>query len=71
MMWFQIFNGYHEMKHNSAITRQNLGIKMQDKIFSLHLPFIVKSLKEACDRQSLIGKRSFAMPIAHHLGFSM
>ena len=71
------FNGYHEMKHNSAITSQNLlefwnqkakqGFSQQSKhfgpqayIFGPRL-FIVKSLKEAWDRQFLINKQKFAI----------
>ena len=71
------FNGYHEMKHNSAISRQNQlefwnqkakqGFSQQSKSFRPWAnifgprPFIVKSLKEAWDRQSLIEKQKFAI----------
>ena len=71
------FNGYHEMKHNSAITRQNLlefwnqkakqGLSQQSKNFVSQAnifgprPFIVKLLKEAWNRQSLIDKQNFAI----------
>ena len=65
------------MKHNSAITNQNLlefwnqkekeGSSHQSKHFGPQAdifgprPFIVKSLKEAWDRQCLINKQKFAI----------
>ena len=69
------FNGYHKMRHNSAVTRQinwNFGTKRQNRfshgsleilvlglIFLVPDPIIVKSLKEAWDRQSLTDKQTF------------
>ena len=63
------FNGYHEMKHNSAITPQNhlefwkqkakKGFSLQSKNVGPQdyilrpRSFIVKSLKEAWDRKNL------------------
>ena len=60
------FNAYHEMRHNSAVNRQNqleIWNQKAKQIFSWHLknfdtqanicgprPFIVESLKEAWDR---------------------
>ena len=71
------FSGYHEMKHNSAITRQNQlkfwnhkakqGFSQQLKNFGPQAnilgprPLIVKSLKETWDRQFLIDKQNFAV----------
>ena len=71
------FNGYHEMKHNWAITRQihleswnqkaKQGFSWQSKNFGPWAnifgprPFIVKSLKEVWDRQSLMDKQNFAI----------
>ena len=71
------FHGYHEMKHNWAITCQNhlefwnqkpkQGFSWQSKNFGPWAnifgprPFIVKSLKEAWDQQSLIDKQNFAI----------
>ena len=64
------FSEYHEMKHSSAITRHNQlefwdqnakqGFSQQYKNFRLQRnifgprPFLIKSLKEPWDRQSLI-----------------
>ena len=44
------FNGYHEMKHNSAITRQNqlefwnFGIRKQNKVSHGSLKILVHTL---------------------------
>ena len=70
------FNGYHEMRHNSAITRQNqlkFWNQKQNRFSGSSLkisgpyanifgprPFIIKSSKEAWDRQPLIKKQNFA-----------
>ena len=71
------FNGCHEMKHDSAITPQNQlefwkqkakqGFSLQSKNLgpqaNIFRPrtFIVKSLKEAWDRKSLIEKQNSAV----------
>ena len=71
------FNGYQEMKHNSEITPQNQlqfwkqkakqGFSLQSKNLgpqaNIFHPrsFIVKSLKEAWDRKSLIDKQNSAI----------
>ena len=71
------FNGYHEMRHNSAVTYLNqleFWKQKAKQIFSYHSknfgplvnifgprPFIVESLKEALDRQALIDNKNFAI----------
>ena len=71
------FNGYHEMRHNSAVTCQNqLEFWNQNakQIFSKQSKnfgpypnifgnrlFIVESIKEAWDRQALIDKQNCAI----------
>ena len=71
------FNGYHEMKHNSAITCQNhleFWNQRQNKASHSSLKIVgpwnnifgprlfnVKSLKEAWEWQSLIDKQNFAI----------
>ena len=71
------FNGYHEMRRNSAVIRQNqleLWNQKAKQIFTWQSknfgprannlgprPFIVESLKETWDQQSLIYKQNFAI----------
>ena len=71
------FNGYHEMRHNSAVIRRNqleFWNQKTKQIFSQQSknfdpwanifcprPFIVELLKEAWDQQSLIDKHNFAV----------
>ena len=71
------FKGYHEMRHNSAVTYQNqldfwkqkakLIFSWQSKSFGPYAnifgprPFIVESLKEAWNRQILIERQNFAI----------
>ena len=71
------FNGYHKMRHNSAFTGQKQLefwnqkgkqiFSWQSKNFGPYTnicglrPYIVDSLEEAWDRQSLIKKQNFAI----------
>ena len=71
------FNGYHEVRHNSAVTCQNQLefwnqkakqiFQQQSKNFDPWAnifgprPFMAESLEETWDRQSLIDKQNFAL----------
>ena len=74
----QAFSGYHEMKHNSAITSQNQLEFWKQKAkqgFSLQSKSLGPSVQTLCCKINKEDLRPTSkilpLPIAHHLGHSM
>ena len=81
------FNGFHQMKHNSAITCQNQlellhqkvkdDFSLQGKYFGHQInifgprPLSAKSLEEAWEQKSLIDKKNFDIAYCISIGLSV